>query len=139
MGEETNLKTAIGGHYKKPDFTAQQKKISLIKKLPPAWLPEPEDYTLLPFLEWALFLSHYATVCSWANLVYIFRLLKQQFGALFVPERLHTGNQRAIWNITLGTEYVQQIAFGKINKDCHCGLNLQYWQTEKQRTSTLDF
>lgn len=65
---------------------------------------------------------------------YIFDLL--YISDLFFPEGLHSGNQTAICNITLpvcisfpnslGNKYVQQIAFGNINKDCHSGLHLQY-------------
>lgn len=66
---------------------------------------------------------------------------------LFFPERMHSGNQTVICNITLpvcipfpnssGNKYVQQIAFGNINKDCHSGLHLQYGQTEKKHTFSL--
>lgn len=39
---------------------------------------EPEDYTLLPFCEWKLFLVFcHETVCSTANLVYIFWLFQE--------------------------------------------------------------
>lgn len=63
------------------------------------------------------------------------------------PERLHSGNQTVICNIAvpvcislpnlLGSKYVQQIAFGNINKDCHCGLHLQCRQTGKKHTFSL--
>lgn len=38
---------------------------------------------------------------------------------------------------SLGSKYVQQIAFGNINKDCHSELYLLCWQTEKKHTFTI--
>lgn len=54
------------------------------------------------------------------------------FDLLYISDLFFPGNQRAIFNITLGTKYVQQIAIGNINKDCHRGLDLQYWQKAKK-------
>lgn len=80
---------------------------------------------------------------AWCN--YIFDLL--YISNVFFPERSHWGNQTVICNITLsvcisfpnslGGKYVQQIAFGNINKDCHSRLHLQDWQTEKEHTFSL--
>lgn len=57
---------------------------------------------------------------------------------MYISDLFFPGNQRAICNIMLGTKYVQQIAIGNINKDCHCGLDLQYWQKAKKHIFRLD-
>lgn len=54
------------------------------------------------------------------------------FDLLYISDLFFPRNQRAIFNNTLGTKYIQQIAIGNINKDCHRGLDLQYWQKAKK-------